>query len=275
MAYAHGVANYLVIALCALTTLLLQILSNLANDYGDSIHGADSANRQGPQRAVQSGAISSGSMRMAMYVTAFLAFVSGIWLLWEAFGTTALYYFLGFVVLGLLAIWASVSYTAGKNPYGYAGLGDVFVLLFFGLVGVLGTYFLQAKEVSPYLWLPALSCGFLANGVLNVNNIRDIESDKIAGKKSIPVRIGLQQAKLYHWSLLSLAVICALAYVFLSPAGNAKFLFLAVVPALIRHGVAVQTGKTPQQIDPLLKQLALITLGFVLVFGVGQIIAVR
>lgn len=275
LAEAHGVSNYLIIGLCALTTLLLQILSNLANDYGDSIHGADSVDRQGPKRAVQSGAISSSQMRLGMYITALLAFASGIWLLWEAFGSTGLYYFAGFVLLGLFAIWASVSYTAGKNPYGYAGLGDIFVLLFFGPVGVLGTYFLQAKDLAPYLWLPALACGFLATGVLNVNNIRDIESDRIAGKKSIPVRIGAARAKKYHWALLISAIFSALAYVFLTFTGYWQLLFLAIVPLLVGHGIKVQKGKNAPEIDPLLKQLAITTLLFVIAFGMGQILGAK
>ncbi|RYE18077.1 MAG: 1,4-dihydroxy-2-naphthoate octaprenyltransferase, partial [Sphingobacteriales bacterium] len=243
---------------------------------GDSIHGADSGERQGPKRAVQSGAISSAQMRIGMYITALLAFGSGIWLLWEAFGSTGLYYFAGFVVLGLFAIWASVSYTAGAKPYGYAGLGDVFVFLFFGPVGVLGTYFLQAKELAPYLWLPALSCGFLATGVLNVNNIRDIESDKAAGKKSIPVRIGAAKAKVYHWFLLALAYFSALAYVLLTSTDFYNFFIFAIaIGPFIRHGIAVQKGKTAAEIDPLLKQLALLTLVFVLVFGLFQILPAR
>ena len=169
-----------VFLLSALTTIFLQILSNLANDYGDSIHGADSISRKGPQRAVQSGQISSKAMYVAIILFVFLSFTSGVWLLieatnsWQTFGL--------FLILGILAIIASITYTAGSNPYGYIGLGDISVLIFFGWVAVLGTFYLHTQFIDWWIILPASSCGFFATAVLNLNNIRDIESDKLAGK---------------------------------------------------------------------------------------------
>src|SRR5687768_14166589 len=162
--------------LCVLTTIFLQILSNLANDYGDSIHGADNIKRKGPSRAVQSGAIRPQQMRAAIILFAMLSLVSGIVLLLVSFGfqwDAILFFF----ALGLLSIGAAVTYTIGRKPYGYLGLGDLSVLIFFGLVGVMGSYYLFTETISWYEVLPAMSMGLLSIAVLNINNIRDIESD--------------------------------------------------------------------------------------------------
>jgi 1,4-dihydroxy-2-naphthoate octaprenyltransferase len=262
-----------VVALCALTTLLLQILSNLANDYGDTRHGADSEHRQGPKRAVQTGMISAGQMKMAMAVFAFLALVSGLLLLWTALGDAGLYVFLIFLALGLAAIWAAITYTAGAKPYGYAGLGDISVFVFFGLVGVVGTYYLQTRELAAAILLPAASLGFLATGVLNINNIRDTESDRLAGKYSIPVRLGPVKARLYHCLLLLAALACAGAYVGQLPAKDfSSYLFLLTVPLLGYNAWRVWTLRRAAELDPYLKQMALTTLLFVLLFGLGLLL---
>ena len=261
-----------VVALCALTTLLLQILSNLANDYGDSRHGADSVHRKGPQRAVQAGLISSAQMKRAMGIFAALSLASGLLLLWTALGSGGVYVFLFFLVLGLAAIWAAINYTAGARPYGYAGLGDIAVFVFFGLVGVMGTYYLQTQQLKASILLPAASLGFLATGVLNINNIRDIESDKLAGKYSLPVRLGPRKARIYHVLLLLAALAAALAYVWGLPAGLGKYLFLLTLPLLGYNASRVWTLQSPTQLDPYLKQMALTTLAFVLLFGIGLLL---
>ncbi len=261
-----------VFLLCAFTTIFLQVLSNLANDYGDSVHGADSQERQGPQRAVQSGVISARQMRTAMIVFALLSLFTGIWLLYEALKDASARAIGLFFGLGLCAIAAAVTYTAGKRPYGYAGLGDVSVLLFFGLLGVLGTYYLHTKSISPLLVLPALSCGFFATAVLNVNNIRDIESDRKAGKKSIPVRLGREAAVRYHWLLLGAGLGCAVAYVALTYASPWQLLFLVTLPLLGRNALAVKRNRNAADLDPYLRQMALTTLLFVLTFGLGQLL---
>lgn len=273
LAAAENAWNGWVVLLAALTAVFLQILSNLANDYGDSVHGADHVQRQGPPRAVQSGAIPAAAMRRAMGIFVLLAVGSGLALLWLAFGKTRLPYVLIFVLLGAGAIAAAIAYTNGKRPYGYAGLGDLFVLIFFGWVGVLGTYFLQTLTLHWLLVLPATSCGLLAVGVLNVNNIRDIESDRQAGKQSIPVRVGPQKARLYHWLLLASAVGMAALYVFLGYQSPWQFLFVLALPLLWRHGTAVARTHNPLKLNPLLKQLSLITLFFIITFGIGQILA--
>lgn len=263
--------RWLVLLLAGLTILLLQILSNLANDYGDSIHGADSGERKGPSRAVQSGEITAAAMKKAMVVFGAAAFISGIGLLWVSLGAAQWMIFLGFVALGLLCIWAAIAYTATDHPYGYAGFGDISVLAFFGFVGVLGTFFLHTGKVEwPYV-LPALTCGLFSVAVLNVNNIRDIESDVKAGKYSIPVRLGRSRAVVYHWLLLFSGIGCAVAYTIWQGSTWYQWIFLVVVPLLLKNGFAIAKHREPSKLDPYLKQMALTTLLFVLTFGIGRV----
>jgi 1,4-dihydroxy-2-naphthoate polyprenyltransferase len=271
MAAANNTFNGVIVALCILTTLFLQILSNLANDYGDSIHGADSIHREGPKRAVQAGLIKAEHMKKGMILFSLLSLVSGLVLLWVAFGTEGLLLAVLFLVIGLAAIWAAINYTAGSKPYGYAGLGDISVFVFFGLVGVLGTYFLQAKSIDALVILPALVCGFFSTAVLNVNNIRDIHSDLLAGKISIPVRLGSKNARVYHVILLISGTASAFIFVMLNYHSWSQFLFVLAIPMLIMNGVNVWRKQTSAELDPYLKQMAITTLLFVLLFGVGQV----
>jgi len=197
LAAAVDAHRWPVTLLALLTAILLQVLSNLANDYGDFQNGADLAGRSGPDRMVASGQISAAAMKTAMLLCGLLALTSGIALLWVAFGGFSMA-FAGMLLLGLLSIGAAVKYTAGKNPYGYAGLGDVSVLLFFGLVGVMGSFYLHTGEWWMNVVLPALGTGLLSTAVLNLNNLRDRESDARAGKRSIPVRLGAAWGVRYH-----------------------------------------------------------------------------
>jgi 1,4-dihydroxy-2-naphthoate octaprenyltransferase len=268
LAAEAGYFRWSVFLLCAITTIFLQILSNLANDYGDSIHGADSILRDGPSRAVQSGAIAPGIMRKTIALFVILSLVSGITLLYIALGLN-IQAFLLFFFIGIMAIIAAIAYTAGKKPYGYAGLGDFSVFLFFGIVGVAGTYFLYVKEISWLLILPAVSCGMFATAVLNLNNVRDISSDKSAGKKSIPVRIGRDRAVIYHYLLLILGFITAFLFTVLYFKSYFQFLFILAVPLLVKNAIAIKTRKTAMELDPFLKQMAIATLVFVLMFGIG------
>lgn len=261
--------NTQVLIFSAITTVFLQILSNLANDYGDSIHGADSSDREGPQRAVQSGLISKKAMKMAIIIFVILSLVSGLFLLYISLGfQTEL--FLPFFLLGLVAIAAAITYTAGARPYGYAGLGDISVMIFFGIVGVLGSFYLHSQgKVSADLILPALSCGFFSVAVLNVNNIRDIESDRAAGKRSIPVRVGRSSAAIYHWFLLVIGWLCAILYTIANYSSPLQLIYLISLPLFIRNGIVVYKHKSAQELDPYLRQLAVSTLMFVLLFGLG------
>ncbi len=271
LAAANGSFNGSIFLLCCLTTIFLQVLSNLANDYGDSINGADHSGRKGPQRAVQSGAISASQMKAAVIVFTGLSLASGISLLLLVFGLdwNALLFFL---TLGLLCIAAAIAYTVGRKPYGYAGLGDLSVLIFFGLVGVLGSFYLFTRELNWPEVLPALCCGFFSIAVLNINNIRDIDSDKAAGKYSIPVRIGKQNAIVYHWVLLVAGFASAFAYTLLHFQSLWQFLFVPVVALMVRNGLAV-TKLPSEKLDPWLRQMAVSTLLFVLTFGIGLILA--
>lgn len=272
LAAADGRFALLLALLCALTTIFLQVLSNLANDYGDTRHGADSAARQGPRRVVQMGLISAEEMKHGMASTAVLAMLSGVLLLTLAFGWQQMVFLGLFVALGGAAVWAAVAYTATSNPYGYMGLGDLFVLLFFGWVGTLGSYFVQAQVLTGWLILPATAVGLLAVGVLNINNTRDIESDKAAGKQSIPVRLGLTAARRYHAALLVASQLCAVVYVLGNYHAVWQFLFVVAWPLLWRNGTAV-AHLPSTKMDPLLKQLSLTTLLFVFTFGMGQLLA--
>jgi len=177
-----------------------------------------------------------------------------------------------FLVLGLLAILAAIAYTAGRRPYGYLGLGDVSVMIFFGMVGVLGSFYLYTEKISLTYALPAYACGAFAVGVLNVNNIRDIESDRKAGKYSVPVRIGRRKAVFYHWFLLASGIAAAVTYTLLHYSSPWQWLFLISIPLFFKNGRAVYLTTDPKQLDPFLKQLALSTLLFVLSFGIGLIL---
>ncbi|SFN85830.1 1,4-dihydroxy-2-naphthoate prenyltransferase [Algoriphagus ornithinivorans] len=255
-----------ILVLASLTTVFLQILSNLSNDYGDSVHGADSIDRQGPVRAVQSGLITLPEMKKAMYLFGALSLISGLSLLYLA--VQDLQIFLLFLGLGLAAIWASITYTSGKNPYGYAGLGDLSVFIFFGLLGVLGTYFLHTYSSNNLAVLIAVALGFFSTAVLNINNIRDIDSDKLAGKKSIPVRIGRSNAVKYNWSLIILGNLALLWFVIYS---SEWFSLIALLASIIMIKVArgVQVAQSAQETDPYLKKMAISTLFWVVLFGIG------
>lgn len=272
LAAADGYFTWKVFSFCALTTVLLQVLSNLANDYGDTVNGADSTERSGPRRTVQAGLISLRQMRTAIVVFILLTLASGVYLLYLSFGLN-LQAFLFFFALGILAILAALAYTAGRKPYGYTGLGDLSVLIFFGFVAVIGSYYLFAKSIRADLVLPAISIGLFSTAVLNVNNIRDIHSDQKAGKYSIPVRIGREKAVIYHWVILLMGVSSALAFVVLNYSAPWQLLFLLTLPLFIVNGMAVKNKRTAEQLDPYLKQMALSSLLFVILFGAGQLLA--
>ena len=264
--------SWSIFGLAILTTICLQVLSNFANDYGDSKSGVDSKDRKVATRAVQMGFISANQMKNAMILMAALSLLSGCTLLYISLNTVNIQTYLWFLLLGILAIIAAITYTVGKNPYGYAGFGDISVLIFFGFVGVCGTYFLFSKQFHLQYLLPASSCGMFAMAVLNVNNIRDIETDTATGKLSIPVRIGREKAKFYHWTLLILGLSCSIFYVFLYFESLTQYLFLLTFPIFISLGMGIQKGQNPADFDPFLKKTALTTLLFVLLFGVGNLL---
>ncbi len=259
--------DWLIFTFCCLTTIALQVLSNFANDYGDTENGADLAGRVGPQRAVQTGAITPKQMMKGIINLAIICLIFGISLLYFSFKNESWNVFFGFLGLGLVSMLAAYTYTAGKKPYGYAGLGDISVLIFFGLVGVLGSNYLFTKSFDLMNTLPALSCGFFATAVLNINNIRDIESDTRAGKKTIPARLGKEKAVIYHWILLISGMASIVIFSFLK--GEKHFYYIICFPLFFINGIKVSRLPNP---DPMLKQMALSTLVFVLLFGVVQLL---
>lgn len=271
LAYLDGPFDITTAFLTLITTVFLQLLSNVANDYGDAQSGVDGADRSGPSRAVQTGVITPKAMFNAVVILAVLSFISGLSLIRYCLTLSPTFWI--FLVLGILAIVASIKYTMGKNPYGYSGFGDIAVFIFFGLVGVLGTFYLHTKYIDWIYILPAMSCSFFAVAVLNINNIRDIESDKKNGKISIPVRLGRKKAVTYHCLLLIFGFTSSLCFVMLSYNAPWQFLFIVITPLLIKNARSVRRFQDAQKLDPFLKQMALTTLLFVITFGIGHILA--
>lgn len=261
-----------VFALAAITTILLQILSNMANDYGDFVNGKDTAERIGPKRMVQSGEISPATMLRGIIIIGVLSAISGLSLILIGTAGIDITNIVIFGMLGIGAIAAAIKYTVGKNPYGYRGLGDIFVFIFFGLVGVIGTYFLHTQSFNWYLLLPATSMGLLSTGVLNMNNLRDYEADKNADKKTIVVAMGPQKAKVYHLFLVTGAIISAVTFTILNYSSPWQWLFVVSVPVLVLNLKTVFTYKNSIELYPELGKLALGALLFALSMGLGIII---
>lgn len=240
-----------------LTTVAYQVLSNFANDYGDGIKGADD-NRTGPKRAVQSGLISRPSMKKAIKILSLVSIILTLFLVTLAFGAFSKYFFL-FIVLGSLAIFAAIKYTVGKFAYGYFGLGDLFVFIFFGIVSVLGSSFLFSASLNWLLLNPAITLGLLSVGVLNLNNMRDLKSDEKSGKKTLAVCMGKKTSKIYHSVIISAAIVLMLKFqisleiqsVFLN-----IILFLNILGLLI-HLFQIYNITQPSHYDNFLKIVAL------------------
>lgn len=271
LAFSSGHFSLPIALLALLTATLLQILSNLANDYGDAVKGTDNEKRLGPMRAIQSGEVSLADMKRAIVINIALTIVAGLALVFYALDS--LESILAFIGLGVLAMMAAIAYTVGNKPYGYVGLGDLSVFLFFGLLGVSGTYFLHTGHIEWSLFLPSLGCGLMAVAVLNVNNMRDIENDAECGKRTVPVRLGQQRAKTYHFLLLTGAVLAFASYLLMQ--GKPLWISLPFLLSLIivtKHGRAVWISEKPAQIAPMLPVIVKCSLVTNLLF-VGVVIA--
>ena len=271
IAHAYGFFDGLTFALAILTTLFLQVLSNLANDYGDAEKGTDNENRIGPERAIQSGIISPASMKKGMVVFVLLSLFSGLSLVFYATKDNNFLLPLAFVLLGIGAIIAAIKYTAGKGAYGYKGLGDLFVFLFFGIVGVGGTFFLYAKTWDLKILLPSMTIGLFSSAVLNLNNMRDIHNDEASGKRTLVVKIGLKNAVKYHLVILVLGMLSAIFFVLSEPFKLINLLFLISFLPLLLHLKKVVKTATPKDFDPELKKVALTTFLFSLLFWISII----
>lgn len=271
LAFNSGFHSILIFDLSVLTTLFLQVLSNLANDYGDTVKGTDNVNRLGPERSVQSGKISLSKMKRAVIITASLALASGVLLLLYSFPEFNIAQ-LGFFILGLGAIVAAIKYTIGKNPYGYSGFGDIFVFIFFGWVGVVGVFFLQTNYFTYWTFLPATTIGMFSVGVLNLNNLRDIENDAASNKITIVVKMGKQKAQTYHLVLIVLGWLSHSIYTYLFAHTLWEWLFVFALPIFFLNIKKVFTHKDPKELIPSLKQLALGTFLFCLLYSLGSVI---
>ncbi|MBL4702968.1 MAG: 1,4-dihydroxy-2-naphthoate octaprenyltransferase [Flavobacteriales bacterium] len=257
IAWSNSSFNWLICVLTVITTILLQVLSNLANDYGDAKKGTDNDARLGPERAVQSGIISSKQMMIGIIVCGILALGSGVTLLLISLQPD--WKFLCMLGLGLLGIMAAIKYTMGKSAYGYKGLGDLFVFLFFGLIGVLGTVYLQTQTIELLDLIPATCIGLLSAGVLNLNNMRDHKNDANHQKRTLVVSIGFKMAKFYHLLITIPPILMLGFYIWISSPGY-SLLFL-ILPLTILLFAIVRVIKTTDErlLDPELKKLALTT----------------
>ncbi len=266
LAFASGHFSLVVAIMALVTATLLQILSNLANDYGDAMQGTDNHERIGPQRAMQTGAVTAKQMKQAIGFNIVLTIISGSVLVFYALNSVES--ILSFLGLGLLAILAAIAYTMGSKPYGYVGLGDLSVFIFFGLLGVSGTYFLHTGHIDSLLVLPSVGCGLLAVAVLNINNMRDIDNDRASGKRTLAVRLGQHKAKQYHFILLLGAIVAFLAYLTIQDKPlwvNLPFLLSIII--VIKHGRAVWLAHQPAQIAPMLPVIVKCSLATNLLFA--------
>ncbi|RLD70549.1 MAG: 1,4-dihydroxy-2-naphthoate octaprenyltransferase [Bacteroidetes bacterium] len=272
LGYAENRFKWGVFIFGSLTTLFLQILSNLANDYGDAKKGTDNEKRLGPLRVTQSGLVSRQQIRIMIGFFVFLSLVSGSLLIWFGLrGGDFMIYSL-FLLLGFSAIFAAIKYTIGKRPYGYVGFGDIMVFIYFGILGVAGTYFLHTQSLHLSILLPASSVGLFSAGVLNLNNLRDHENDAANGKNTLVVRMGVPWAKTYHVILLLTALILAVLYTILHFKSYYQLIFLLPLPLLISDINKVITNTVPIELNAELKKLAVATLLFSLSFGLGLIL---
>ena len=245
--------------------MLLQVLSNLANDYGDFKKGTDGTNRIGPQREMQSGAITEKEMKRGLVVTTGLCLISGALLIF-VFARLSWQELAVFAALGLGAVLAALLYTLGKHPYGYQGLGDLFCFIFFGWAAVAGTFYLATKTLDFSVLLPASAMGFLSNAVLNINNMRDYENDRASGKNSLVVKLGLKNAFIYHCLLIGGAFVCLTIYLALHHAAWYSYLFLLVSLLFVKDIIAIKKTK-PELLDPFLGRQVKHSFLVVLVYG--------
>ncbi|MDT7830143.1 1,4-dihydroxy-2-naphthoate octaprenyltransferase [Pricia sp. S334] len=260
LANYYGEADTLIFILSICTTIGLQVTSNFANDYGDGVRGTDNEDRIGPKRALQSGLLTPKKLKKGILVSVVIDVLLVVSLIYVAFGPQNLLFSAVFLILGAAGIWASLKYTIGRSAYGYRGLGDLFVLLFFGWVAVLGSMFLYTEALTPLATLPATAIGLLSVGVLNLNNLRDVFSDKKAGKNTLAVYMGFENAKIYHYLLLISAFTCTILFL------NIQFgkwplsylPLLAFIPIFF-HLIRIYRTTLPQSIDSELKKLALST----------------
>lgn len=274
LAWFYGAIHAPVSILAIITAICIQIFSNFANDYGDSLKGTDNTFRIGPSRTIQAGEIALKEMEKGMYFIGGLSLFFGSWLVYIATWHISPPVFLSFIGLGVLSLLAAWFYTSGKHPYGYIGLGDLSVFLFFGLLPVAGAFFLNSGFLKPAVLLPACATGLFSTGVLNLNNMRDIGNDKRSGKITLPVRMGEQISRVYHLVLILGGWTAAVIYTYEEQESSWQWLFLLVFPLFVNDLVKIYRIRDAAALDPFLKRLALSTLAFTILFCTGLIVSV-
>ncbi|HEI8691968.1 1,4-dihydroxy-2-naphthoate polyprenyltransferase [Proteus mirabilis] len=270
LAYWTGHFELPIALLAILTAGTLQILSNLANDYGDAVKGTDTEERLGPLRGMQKGVITPAQMKKALIINVIISCISGITLIIVACKKPE--DAIGFLVMGLLAIVAAITYTVGKRPYGYMGLGDISVLIFFGWLSVIGTYYLQANAFNIVTLLPATACGLLSVAVLNINNMRDLENDIQAGKNTLAVRLGASGSRIYHTCVIAIAIICLIVFTLIYMHRWTAWLFLLAVPMLLLHIKRVNADLSGEAMRPLLEHMVKAALLTNILFSLGLVL---
>lgn len=263
---------YFIVVLCLLTTLFFQVLSNYANDYGDAVKGTDNENRVGPKRAVQSGEITASQMKNSIIITSVLSLLSSLSVIYLSFGSENFLQAILYFILAIACVGAAIKYTVGNSAYGYKGLGDLFVFIFFGLVSTLGTYYLFGHTMSSIIIFPAITIGLLSMAVLNMNNMRDIENDTAVGKNTLVVKMGFQKAKNYHFFLLLNATIFLNIFAINTFSHWYQYIYIIVfIPLLKNLGIVTKTTN-PRLLDPELKRLSLSTFFLSLLISIALIL---
>ncbi|PIF00047.1 MAG: 1,4-dihydroxy-2-naphthoate octaprenyltransferase [Maribacter sp.] len=266
--YGSGSLGIFILALC--TAIGFQITSNFANDYGDGVKGVDNDGRIGPKRVLQSGLLTRKALKRGVVISVMVNIVLVVALVYLAFGFENLGYIFLFMALGTFSIWAAIKYTVGTSAYGYRGLGDIFVFIFFGLLAVLGTMFLFTKSIPWPAVLPAISIGALSTGVLNLNNLRDHESDKTSNKNTLVVQMGYEKGLVYHTWLIGLGLLGLLVFVFLEFECYSQLLPLIVFIPILVQVKRVRGIHTPSFLDPELKKLAICIFLLSILFYLGN-----
>lgn len=269
LAVADWKVDFLTAILIVITTVCLQILSNLSNELGDVLRGTDTAERQGPQYGINGGGMSIAEMKRLIGVFVALCVIFGTAMTWRAFGTLWDLTPIMILLLGAAAIAGAMKYTLGPNPYGYRAKGDIYVFLFFGLVAVLGAYFVCTKGLGLHwkLLLPATGVGCFSVGVLNVNNIRDMKTDA-ANRVTVAIKLGLRKARVYQTVLIGLGWACMVAYCLLCWPSWWHWMWVITLPLYIMHLRGVWT-REDRALDPMLPLLVMSTFVLCFLFGVG------
>lgn len=262
LAKLQGFFDTSLFVLALLTTVSYQILSNFANDYGDGVKGTDNQYRIGPDRALQSGAITKKSLQIGITINIVIALLFTLALIVAAFSDNLVLLFV-FMGLGIVSVLAAIFYTVGKNAYGYRGFGDIFVFLFFGGLGVLGSCFLFTQSFQWLHLLPAVTVGAMSVAVLNLNNMRDVDNDAVSNKKTLPVLYGMGFAKTYHFIMLLIALGSVVCFALMQ---NISLLILIAFVPILFHLKRVAWIEKSIDFDPELKVVALSTFLFSLLF---------